>query len=105
MTVLTSLADMRRRRSRHPAPDDNLIRIRRFSQVTLPVELRKQFRLSEGDFLEATTTRDGILLTPVLIHPRFDPALAQGLRAEKDGQVLGPFNSVEEMDAAIDKEE
>jgi AbrB family looped-hinge helix DNA binding protein len=47
-----------------------LVRIRRFSQVTLPPDMRKKFHLSEGDYLEAEATGDGILLKPVTVVER-----------------------------------
>ena len=36
-----------------------------WSQITLPREIRDAVRLSEGDYLEASVTEEGILLTPV----------------------------------------
>ena len=47
-----------------------LLRLRRSAQITLPVELRKQFNLAEGDYLEAEAVKDGILLRPVSIMER-----------------------------------
>jgi AbrB family looped-hinge helix DNA binding protein len=48
----------------------SLLRIKRFSQVTLPPDMRKKFHLNEGDYLEAEATGDGILLKPVTIVER-----------------------------------
>jgi len=36
----------------------------------LPAELRKQFNLSEGNYLEAEAVEDGILLKPVSVVER-----------------------------------
>lgn len=47
-----------------------LVRIKRFSQVTLPPEIRKRFHLNEGDYLEAEAVDDGILLKPVTVVER-----------------------------------
>ncbi|HKV38010.1 MAG TPA: AbrB/MazE/SpoVT family DNA-binding domain-containing protein [Blastocatellia bacterium] len=47
-----------------------LVRIKRFSQVTLPPDMRKKFHLNEGDYLEAEATGDGILLKPVTVVER-----------------------------------
>jgi AbrB family looped-hinge helix DNA binding protein len=47
-----------------------LLKLRRFAQLTLPVELRKQFNLAEGDYIEAQAVRDGILLKPVRVVER-----------------------------------
>jgi AbrB family looped-hinge helix DNA binding protein len=47
-----------------------LLKILRSSQITLPAELRKQFNLAEGDYLEAHATKEGILLKPVSVVDR-----------------------------------
>lgn len=47
-----------------------LLKILRSSQITLPAELRKQFSLAEGDYLEAQAVKDGILLRPVSVVER-----------------------------------
>ena len=54
-----------------------LLKILRSSQITLPAELRRQFGLTEGDYLEAQAVKDGILLKPVNVVDR-----------QKAGQVL-----------------
>jgi len=47
-----------------------LLKILRSGQVTLPVELRKQFNLVEDEYLQAEATKDGILLKPVTVVER-----------------------------------
>jgi AbrB family looped-hinge helix DNA binding protein len=47
-----------------------LLKLRRFFQLTLPAELRKQFNLSVGDYLEAEAVEEGILLKPVSVVDR-----------------------------------
>ncbi len=47
-----------------------LLKLRRFAQLTLPVELRRQFNLAEGDYVEAQAVKDGILLKPVSVVER-----------------------------------
>src|ERR1700757_1624299 len=47
-----------------------LLKILRSSQITLPAELRRQFGLSEGDYLEAQAVKEGILLKPVTVVER-----------------------------------
>ncbi|MEP7273289.1 MAG: AbrB/MazE/SpoVT family DNA-binding domain-containing protein [Acidobacteriota bacterium] len=44
-----------------------LVKVKRFSQVTLPSEVRKQFKIVVGDYLEAEAVKDGILLKPVSV--------------------------------------
>src|SRR6266508_3242729 len=55
-----------------------LLKILRSSQITLPAELRRQFGLAEGDYLEAQAVKEGILLKPVSVVER-----------QKAGQALG----------------
>jgi AbrB family looped-hinge helix DNA binding protein len=47
-----------------------LVKLRRAGQITLPAELREQFALEEGSYLEAEAVRDGILLKPVTVVER-----------------------------------
>ena len=47
-----------------------IIKLRRFAQLTLPSEIRKQFRLTEGDYLQVQSTKTGILLKPVSMVDR-----------------------------------
>jgi AbrB family looped-hinge helix DNA binding protein len=47
-----------------------LLKLRRFLQLTLPAELRTQFHLTEGDYLEAEAVEQGILLKPVRVVER-----------------------------------
>jgi AbrB family looped-hinge helix DNA binding protein len=47
-----------------------LVRVKRAGQVTLPAELRKQFHLEEGDYLEAEAVENGILFRPVSVVER-----------------------------------
>jgi AbrB family looped-hinge helix DNA binding protein len=47
-----------------------LVRVKRAGQMTLPMELRKQFHLEEGNYLEAEVVEDGILLKPVAFIER-----------------------------------
>jgi AbrB family looped-hinge helix DNA binding protein len=56
---------------KHRKLDDMpLVKIKRFSQVTLPPEVRRKFNLNEGDYLEAEAVADGILLKPVTVIER-----------------------------------
>ncbi len=47
-----------------------LLKILRSSQITLPAQLRRQFSLAEGDYLEAQAVKEGILLKPVAVVER-----------------------------------
>ena len=53
-----------------------LVKLRRASQITLPLEIRQAARIKEGDYLEAEVTKAGILLRPVNVDLR-DPTPEQ----------------------------
>ena len=44
-----------------------LLKLRRFFQLTLPAEPRKQSYLAEGDYLEPEAVEEGILLKPIRV--------------------------------------
>ncbi len=50
--------------------DMPLVKVKRFAQMTLPAAVRKQFQISEGDYLEAEAVEVGILLKPVAVVER-----------------------------------
>ena len=53
------------------APDTMpLVKVRRAGQITLPAELREQFALEEGTYLEAEAVQGGILLKPMAVVER-----------------------------------
>lgn len=43
-----------------------VVRVRQKGQVTLPLEVRRQLRLQEGDLLEASVENGRIVLQPVV---------------------------------------
>jgi AbrB family looped-hinge helix DNA binding protein len=47
-----------------------LLKLRHKAQITLPADLRRQFDLREGDYLEAEAVENGILLKPVSVMER-----------------------------------
>jgi AbrB family looped-hinge helix DNA binding protein len=47
-----------------------LLKVKRWAQITLPAEIRRELKLSEGDYLEAQRVEGGVLLKPVHIEQR-----------------------------------
>lgn len=47
-----------------------LLKLKRHAQVTIPADLRRQFNLQEGDYLEAEAVEGGTLLKPVSVLVR-----------------------------------
>src|SRR5262249_42238891 len=79
-----------------------LVRVKRSAQITLPAELRKQFHLEEGDYLEAEAVQDGILLKPVSIMDREQAgkhllALLERVHAQKAPSETSPQDEEEEV--------
>ena len=65
-------------------------------QVTIPKVTREAIGLSVGDLVEATPTKDGVLLRPQTVvdkHPEIDKRLAEGLEDLKQGRVSPAFSS------------
>ena len=84
-----------------PPEFKSLVRVKEKFQVTLPNELRRQAKLSVGDFLEIGIDRGGVItLTPKSL---IDRHIAEGLADVKAGRMHGPYHSANEAIAALDK--
>jgi AbrB family looped-hinge helix DNA binding protein len=88
-----------------------IVRVQRKGQVTIPMRLRAQLGLVDGDVVEARAHRGKIVLTPKsVVHRQYTPAqrraidarLAEGLADIEAGRTFGPFNSAEEMIAHME---
>jgi AbrB family looped-hinge helix DNA binding protein len=83
-----------------------LLKLRRFFQITLPADLRKQFDLAEGDYLEAEAVEEGILLKPVSVVERKKAGkalvkLMAKVHAQQRPSKLSPQQQEEEIAAII----
>lgn len=78
----------------------SIIKMKTKGQVTLPSKIRERVGLRTGDFLEAKVESGKITLTPKSL---IDKSLAKGLADIKAGRTHGPFSSVDEMIAFLDK--
>jgi AbrB family looped-hinge helix DNA binding protein len=83
-----------------------LLQLRRHSQITLPSMIRKDLKLKEGDYLDASVEDGVILLKPKELIDKdqawfWTKEWQEGEReADEDikaGRVSGPFNTVEEL--------
>jgi AbrB family looped-hinge helix DNA binding protein len=70
-----------------------LLKILRSSQITLPAELRRQFGLAEGDYLEAQAVKEGILLKPVHVVERQKASLTANPESLRIVSTLQPTKS------------
>ena len=63
-------------------------------QVTIPKVAREAIGLSVGDLVEATPTKNGVLLRPkAVVDKDITKRLEVAEAAVKAGRVLGPFTS------------
>jgi AbrB family looped-hinge helix DNA binding protein len=87
-----------------------LVKIHSKGQMTLPIRLRSQAGISEGDLVEAAFHRGKIVLTPKVVLDRsrlpnpddeytpkqrraIDRGIAQSLKEIGEGRSYGPFDS------------
>ena len=73
-----------------------LTRIKPKFQVTIPQAAREAVGLKVGDFLEATPTKEGVLLRPKQLVDRkveLDRGLERALADVAAGRVMGPFKT------------
>jgi AbrB family looped-hinge helix DNA binding protein len=82
-----------------------LIKVRRHHQITLPANLRRKFRIAEGDYLKVEDKKEGILIKPVKVmdsdQAYFHTKEWQAGEAEADediaaGNTVGPFENIED---------
>ncbi|MBI4480929.1 MAG: AbrB/MazE/SpoVT family DNA-binding domain-containing protein [Acidobacteria bacterium] len=77
------------------------MKLHKKGQLTLPVALRRQARIADGDVLDARIERGRITLTPQSL---VDRQIAESERDYKEGRYYGPFDTAEEMIASLENE-
>lgn len=62
----------------------SLVRVKRFAQVTIPVDIRRKANIEQGDFVEVSYDNKRIIITPKRVSDKtvdwaskFDEALAK----------------------------
>jgi AbrB family looped-hinge helix DNA binding protein len=87
-----------------------IVKMQRKGQVTIPIRIRAQVGLVDGDWVEARVQRGKIVLTPKLVVDReytpaqrriIDARLDESWEQVKRGETYGPFESHEEMIAFL----
>lgn len=87
-----------------------LIKVKKHSQITIPNEIRRKFKIAEGDYLEIEERNNELVLKTVkLIHPDeayFHTQEWQAGEREADqdiaeGAVIGPFDNVKDALKAL----
>lgn len=76
-----------------------LVRVKDKFQVTIPSALRKRARIEVGDLIDATVQDDGEIR--MRAKSVVDRALAEAEEDFQKGRTHGPFDTAEEMIAAL----
>ncbi len=93
------------------------VKVQRKGQITIPIRLRVQVGLDDGDLVEARAERGKIVLTPKPLVGRdadgeytpaqrraIDTRLAQSLEQAKKGETYGPFETHQELTAFLHRQ-
>jgi len=76
----------------------SLVRVKRKGQVTIPAEIREEFALAEGDYLEVRREGRKIVLQPKIVLDRdIATKIAEGLADLQAGRVTPAFDSVADL--------
>jgi len=78
-----------------------LVKLHKKGQITLPIVLRRQAHIDDGDVLEAKLDRGRITLTPKSVVDRHIAASEKDYRA---GRSYGPFDAAASMAASLERE-
>ncbi len=97
-----------------------LVKIQKKGQVTLPTEVRRRLKLSDGDMVEVKISATSIIITPQVVIDRskfpnadeytprqrriIDARLDKAEEDIKNGRLYGPFATHEEFIASLHKE-
>ena len=79
-----------------------LAKVKQKGQVTIPVDIRDELGLHEGDYVEVSREGSRIVLTPQAIappHPEIDTALAEGVADIEAGRISPKFSGMKEFEA------
>jgi antitoxin MazE len=87
-----------------------LVKVKKHSQITIPHDIRRRFKIAEGDYLEIEERDSEMVLKPVRMV-RVDEAYfhskewqAGEKAADRDiaeGNVIGPFDNVKDALKAL----
>ena len=76
----------------------SLVRVQKKGQVTLPVRLRAEVGIVDGDLLDVRYARGKITLTPKSV---IDRRLSESMEDYRKGRFYGPFETAGEMIASL----
>ena len=78
-----------------------LVKVKRHCQITLPANMRRKFKIDEGDYLEIDDKSGSIVLKPVrVVHQTDEDARAQQAESPEQstnqGKLFDPFNNTKD---------
>ena len=89
-----------------------IVKVKENFQVTLPVSIRKKYKIAVGDYVEAEDAKEGIMIKPVKLV-RSDQAwfhTEEWQKGEREadeaiakGEVAGPFDNIKDALKALKK--
>jgi len=89
-----------------------IVKVKENFQVTLPVSIRKKYKIAVGDYVEAEDAKEGIMIKPVKLvrsdQSWFHTEEWQKGEREADeaiakGEVAGPFENIKDALKALKK--
>src|SRR5208337_1106454 len=97
-------------RSRQEVETMPLIKVKKHSQITIPNEIRKKFKIAESDYLEIEEHNNELVLKPVkMIHQdeayfhtkEWQAGERDADRDIAEGRVVGPFDNIKDALKAL----
>jgi AbrB family looped-hinge helix DNA binding protein len=88
----------------------SLVKVKKHSQITIPNDIRRKFKIVEGDYLEIEEHNNQLVLKPVKMVDADEAYFhtkkwqAGEREADKDiaqGNVIGPFDNVKDALKAL----
>jgi len=83
----------------------SLIKVKNKFQITIPIKVREEVRIKEGDFLEIEARGETIVIKPKAVVDRqsVEAAIDEGLKDYEAGRTTKSFSSVKEFKATLKK--
>jgi len=87
-----------------------LMKVRKHAQITIPREIRRKFKIAEGDYLQIEEHGNELVLKPVkMIHPdeayfhtkEWQAGEREADRDIAEGDVVGPFDNIKDALKAL----
>ena len=103
---------MKKSKRIHGESEMSLVKVKENFQITIPAKIRKRFKISVGDYIEAEDSREGIILKPVKVirsnqawfyTDEWQKGEGEADEAIAKGEVVGPFENIKDALKALKK--